>query len=247
MKASVFVTCLGDTFYPGAVRAARNVLERLGLDVACPGEQTCCGQPMFNAGYLDRARSVAGHFLKVFAETDGPIVCPSSSCAAMVRVHFERLFQDSETELGAARAVGKRTYEFSEFLVKELHADPAALGAHLDKSVTFHKSCHFRALGIDGEPIDLITRIPGIRYSPLDGIDQCCGFGGTFSLNFPHISAEMASRKAASIVETGAELLVFADPGCAMNITGYANREGKPIKAVHIAELIEQALEGGRA
>jgi L-lactate dehydrogenase complex protein LldE len=246
MNASVFVTCLGDTFYPHAVRAAVKVLERMGVTVACPPGQTCCGQPMFNAGYFDQALSVARRFVKVFQDTQGFIVTPSSSCAAMVRHFYPRLFREDAEGLKAAQAVGERTFEFCEFLVKHLKVDLTGRGARFEDSVTFHYSCHFRPLGIKEEPINLIRQIAGLEYFPLKKIDNCCGFGGTFSLNFPHVSGAMAADKVQCIKETGADWLVFADAGCAMNITGYANRAGTPVKAMHIAELIEKALGGGR-
>ncbi len=244
METALFVTCLGDTFYPEAVEATAGVLGRLGCKVACPPRQTCCGQPMFNAGYFDQARSVARHFVEVFSATTGPIIAPSSSCAAMVRVHFRRLFEDSPGELARAEEVGERTFEFCEYLVKHLDVDLAAMGARFDGSVTFHCSCHFRQLGLWDEPIELIRRIPGVRYMPLEKIDQCCGFGGTFSVNFPHVSGRMAEDKVRSIEAAGADWLVFADPGCAMNITGYANRQGLALRAMHVAELVQRSLGG---
>jgi len=244
MNTALFVTCLGDTFYPDAVEATVDVLSRLGCSVDCPPGQTCCGQPMFNAGYFDQARSVARHFVKVFAETTGPIIAPSSSCAAMVRNHFPRLFRDSADELALAEAVGERTFEFCEYLVKHLDVDLAAMGARFDGSVTFHCSCHFRELGLWDEPVDLIGRIPGLRYVPLENIDHCCGFGGTFSVNFPHVSGRMAADKVRAVEATGADWLVFADPGCAMNLTGFANRQGRPLRAMHVAELVRRSLGG---
>ena len=242
MDATLFVTCLADTFYPEAARAAARVLEKLGFSLACPREQTCCGQPMFNAGYFDQARGVARHFMKVFGKRPGPIIAPSSSCAAMVREHYPRLFQDEPDSLEQARALGARTFEFSEFLFKQLGVDLKKHDAAFEASVTFHYSCHFRAIGVGDEPIDLIRQISGIEYRPLEQMDQCCGFGGTFSLNFPHVSKGMVTEKVRCIEKTGADWLIFSDPGCAMNITGYANRIGRPMKAMHLAELILKAL-----
>jgi L-lactate dehydrogenase complex protein LldE len=192
---------------------------------------------MFNAGYFDQAKSVARHFLDVFSRTEGPIIAPSSSCAAMVRLHYPRLVGDDDR----LEAVASRTFEFSEYLVKHLDAD---LDAAFKGSVTFHRSCHFRSLGMEKEPIDLIQRIKDIEYIPLEKMEQCCGFGGTFSLNFPHVSQKMAAEKVACIRRTGAEWLVFADPGCAMNILGYAHRTGAPLKAMHLAELLDRAMGG---
>ncbi|MHC4945842.1 MAG: (Fe-S)-binding protein [Planctomycetota bacterium] len=244
METALFVTCLGDTFYPEAVRSTRRVLERLGHRISCPPDQTCCGQPMFNAGYFDQARQVARHFIEVFSRTEGPIVTPSSSCAAMIREHYPRLFRDDESELEKARAIGKRTFEFSEFLVREQKVDLRKERARFKASVTYHHSCHFRMLGVRTEPVDLILQIEGLEFIPLNKMDQCCGFGGTFSMHYPHVSREMVADKVRCILETHAEWLVFADPGCAMNITGYANRIGLPIKAMHLAELIDKALGG---
>lgn len=247
MKAStLFVTCLADTFYPGAAEALRRVMGKLGFDMACPLDQTCCGQPFFNAGYFDRARKVATRFLRAFEKTQGPIVAPSSSCAAMVREHYPALFE-AQPELHArALAIGKRTFEFSEFLVNELRVDLSRYGARFEGSVTFHYSCHYRALGVTTEPIDLIKQIGGLEYIPLENLESCCGFGGTFSLNFPHVSREMVADKVRAIKDTGAEGLIFADPGCALNITGYAHRIGVPLKAIHLAELIDRALGGNQ-
>jgi L-lactate dehydrogenase complex protein LldE len=245
MDLTLFVTCLGDTFYPGAVRSALNVLRRLGFKVAVPHDQTCCGQPMFNAGYFDQARVVARRFLDVFVTTAGPIVTPSSSCAAMIREHYPRLFRDDPGNLERARSVGSRTYEFSQFLVQRIGVNLAALGARFEGSATFHRSCHFRPLGVVDEPVDLIRQIDGLDYRPLERMEQCCGFGGTFAVNFPHVSERMTEDKLACIERTGADRLIFADAGCAMNLTGYASRVGRPLEAMHIAELIDRSLGGG--
>jgi L-lactate dehydrogenase complex protein LldE len=244
MEAALFVTCLGDTFYPDAVRSTHRVLERLGHRIACPPDQTCCGQPMFNAGYFDASRKVARHFIDVFSRTEGPIVAPSSSCASMIREHYPRLFQDDGAELERARALGRRTFEFSEFLVRERKVNLSKEGARFEASVTFHRSCHFRTLGLRDEPVDLIGQIAGLEYIPLRKMEQCCGFGGTFSMHFPHVSREMVADKVRCILESHADWLVYADPGCAMNITGYANRIGFPIQAMHLAQLIDRALGG---
>ncbi|MBU1701974.1 MAG: (Fe-S)-binding protein [Candidatus Eisenbacteria bacterium] len=245
MKATLFVTCLGDTFYPRIGRATLRVLERIGHIVSVPRDQTCCGQPMFNAGYFDEARAVARRFLDLFDETTGPIIAPSSSCAAMVRLHYPELFKEEALYRAKADTVGKRTFEFCEFLVHQQKFRMADWGGRFDRSVTFHRSCHYRGLGIKEEPIDLIKQIPGIRYIPLEKIDQCCGFGGTFSLNLPHVSRAMAAEKVEAIQRSGAELLIYADPGCLMNITGYAHRIGAELPVLHIAELLDQAMGNG--
>ena len=242
MDVNVFITCLADTFYPSAARAMVNVLGKLGVNVLVPPAQTCCGQPMFNAGYFDRSLAVARHFVKVFSDTSGPVVIPSFSCAAMIRVHYLRLFENDPDYLKKAKALAGRTYEFCEFLVKGLNVNLADYDAQFDDSVTFHRSCHSRTLGLANEPVDLIKQISGADYIPLGRIEQCCGFGGTFSVNYPHISKAIVEDKLRRVRQTGAGWLIFADAGCAMNITGYANRINQPIKAMHIAELIDRSL-----
>jgi L-lactate dehydrogenase complex protein LldE len=244
-EATLFVTCLADTFFPEVPRATLRVLDRLGFRLEIPARQTCCGQPMLNAGHRQAARAVARHFIEVFSPCPGPIIAPSSSCAAMVRHHFPLLFEEDPILLEQARMLAARTFELSEFLVKEQGLDLAGLGASFQGSVTFHRSCHFRSLGLEREPIDLIRQIPGIEYRPLDKVEECCGFGGTFSLHFSHVSEAMVKAKLRNIEATRADWLIYADSGCAMNILGHAHRRGKPIQAMHLAQLIDQALGGG--
>jgi L-lactate dehydrogenase complex protein LldE len=240
--ACLFVTCLGDTFYPGAVRATVNVLRRFGVDVACPQDQTCCGQPMFNAGYFEQSREAARYFIDVFRRTSDPVIAPSSSCVSMIRHSYSKLFADEPDYLRAAGELADRTWEFSEYLVKKLNINLGELGARFNDSVTYHYSCHFRPLGIVDEPITLIEQIAGIDYRPVERLRQCCGFGGTFSLSFPEVSEAIVRDKVECIGRTGANWLIFSDAGCAMNITGYAHRAGRPIKAMHLAELIDRSL-----
>jgi len=242
VSTTIFVTCLADTFYPDAVRALTGVLERLGWSWSCPKGQTCCGQPMFNAGHFDPARTAARHFITVFEKTDGPIVCPSASCTAMVRHQYPRLFENDPDWRARAKRIADRTFEFSEYLVNVAKVDLRPLKLHFSESVTYHYSCHLRPLGITDEPIRLIEQIDRIDYRPLDGLEQCCGFGGTFSINYPHISEALVDEKVHRIRATQADWLVFSDAGCAMNITGYAHRIGKPIRAMHLVQLLARAM-----
>ena len=244
MKIGLFIPCYVDQFFPDAARAAMTFLQKQGLDVCYPLEQTCCGQPMYNAGYFDQSKKVARHFIQVFGDSDNLIIAPSSSCAAMVRQHYLELFKDEPDVLEKAKQVASRTYEFCEFLVNEIQVDLSEFDLKFDESVTFHRSCHYRSLDITDEPVSLIKQIPGINYIPLENIEQCCGFGGTFSVKFPHISGHMVEDKFRAIEQSGADWMVFGDAGCAMNITGYANRVGKPIKAMHIAELLDISMKG---
>ena len=199
---------------------------------------------MYNAGYFDQSREVARHTVKVFLDSDSPIIVPSSSCAAMIKYHYLELFKDEPEWLRKAKQVSERVFEFVQFLVLELKVDLSQFKLRFDESVTFHRSCHYRSLDIVDEPIDLIKQIPNIKYIPLENIDQCCGFGGTFSVKFPHISEHMVEDKCQAIYNTGADWLIFGDAGCTMNITGYANRISKPIKAMHIAELLDISMKG---
>lgn len=240
----LFVTCLSDTFYPECAKATASILKRLGFTISCPSKQTCCGQPMYNAGYFDQTKEVARYFLNIFGDSDNLIIAPSSSCAAMIKLHYIKLFKDEPIWLEKAQQVASRTYEFCEFLVRELDVDWKQFDMQFDESVTFHRSCHYRSLNITDEPISLIHQIPGIKFIPLDNIEQCCGFGGTFSVKFPHVSKHMVEEKYQAIEKSNADWLIFGDAGCSMNITGYANRIGKPIKAMHIAELLERSMKG---
>jgi L-lactate dehydrogenase complex protein LldE len=245
MNATIFTTCLGDTFYPDIVCSMERVFAKLGSTITAPKNQTCCGQPMFNAGYFKQTKKAARHFIDVFSKTEGPIVSPSASCTAMVRCHYPMLFEQEPETLEKAMEIASRIYEFTEYLTKELNVDLSEHKAAFNDSVTFHQSCHFRHLGITDEPANLIEQISGIKYILLPRIEQCCGFGGTFSVNYPHISKKMVADKVKCIHESGANYLVYADAGCAMNITGYAHKIKKPIKSLHIAELIDIAT-GGR-
>ena len=246
MKATLFTTCLGDSYFPEDVAAAVSLLRRLGHEVTWPDAQTCCGQPMFNAGHHEPSARVVRHFLDVFTPTGGTIVAPSSSCAAMVREHFPRLFRDDPARLAQAEALGRRTFELCEFLLKRTNFDPAVAGARFEGAVTCHVSCHYRALELGDAIADLVRRVPGVDYRPLDRWEECCGFGGTFALNVPHVSRAMVKAKVESISRTGAEWLVHGDPGCALNIAGYAKREGIPLKAIHVARFLDRALDGAR-
>ena len=235
-SVSLFVPCLVDSHYPRVGMAVVRVLERLGLGVACPPDQTCCGQPAFNAGYRKEARAAARRFVEVFQDAE-TVVCPSGSCVAMVRLHYPLLFADHPDWLRRARAVAARTFEFTEFLVDVLGA--ADLGARFDGRVTYHDSCHLlRSLGIRGQPRRLLAGVAGADFVEMERSDACCGFGGTFAVKYPEISAALADEKAAHIRDTGAEAVVGCDMGCLMNIQGRLSRIGSDVKVLHMAELL---------
>ncbi len=213
-----------------------HVLERLGHEVEFPGDQTCCGQPAFNTGYWNEARDVASHFIKVFSKAE-VIVAPSGSCTAMVRNFYKELFSGHPRAAEAA-AVSSRVFEFSEFLVRRLGVTD--LGARFDGKVTWHDGCHTnRALGIKQEPRQLLRAVRGLELVEMKACENCCGFGGTFSIKFPSISCAMDEAKVASVEESGAQYVSSCDPSCLMNIGGMLAKRNSPIKSIYLAEILD--------
>ena len=211
------------------------MLRNLGVAVDFPLGQTCCGQPAFNAGHRDVARSVARPFLRSFAGSEY-VVSISGSCAAMVREEYPRLFADCAEEAAAVR-LASHTFEFSEFLVDVLGVTDLPVSRRV--RATFHHSCHTRrSLGVVEQPLRLLSMVEGLEYVPLTGADRCCGFGGTFAVKMPAISTAMVDEKVDDIVETGADLLVGLDMSCLMNIEGRLRRRGRAVEVRHLAEVL---------
>ena len=212
------------------------VLERAGYAVEFPEAQTCCGQPAFNSGYRDEARVVARHFLKVFRDAEY-IVVPSGSCTSMVAHHYAELFQKEPELLAAAQALEPKVFEFSKFLLEVAGVED--VGARFEDVVTYHDSCHaLRELGVKAGPRRLLARVRGLELREMDKAEECCGFGGTFSVKFPEISGGMASTKLDSIVRTGARTVVSIDSSCLMQLQGALSRAGLPIRTLHLAEVL---------
>lgn len=235
-RVSLFVTCIVDQLFPKVGLAMADVLERLGYDVDFPEDQTCCGQPAFNSGYRDEARAVARHFLTVFREADC-IVVPSGSCTSMITHHFEDIFQNEPDRLAEARALTPKVYEFSKFLLEVAGVED--VGARLDEIVTYHDSCHaLRDLGIRGGPRKLLENVRGLELREMDVAEECCGFGGTFSVKFAEVSGGMARTKIESILRTGARAVVSIDSSCLMQLQGALSRAGLPIRTMHLAEVL---------
>ncbi len=186
------VTCLGDVFFPEVGLATVRLLRRLGVEVDFPKAQTCCGQPHFNSGYRDDARMIARHAIQAFAG-DRWVVTPSGSCAAMVKLEYPKLFQDDLIWHGRAEDLGRRTHELSEFIVNILRTED--VGARFSARVTYHAACHLRGLSIQTEPELLLQKVKDIQYVPLERSEECCGFGGSFSVRFPEISGAMVRDK----------------------------------------------------
>lgn len=236
-KVALLITCLADVLRPEVGKATVRLLRQLGHDVDFPSAQTCCGQPMYNSGYADLARQQARHMIETFQASE-LVVTPSGSCAAMVKVEYPHLFKEDAAWHRRAVELAARTFEITDFLVNRLGVTD--VGAKYDGKVACHFACHLRLLGQGQEVQKLIEHVQGATYVPLDRQDQCCGFGGSFSVRYPSISGAMVDDKMACILRTGADAIVSTDAGCLMNIGGRLRREGKTVEVLHIVELLSR-------
>lgn len=235
-KVTLFVQCMVDAMAPDAAMGMVGLFDRIGIDTCFPEDQTCCGQPAFNAGYRTASRKAARHFIQVFEDAEC-IVCPSGSCVAMVKHHYPELFADEPHWLDRARKVSGKIFELTEFLVDVLKITD--VGAVYQGTVTYHDSCHLlRTLGIGRQPRQLLSHVRGLRLVEMAQSDRCCGFGGTFAVKYPDISTALVADKVSRILETGADTVVGCDMGCLLNIEGYLTRMGHPVKVKHIAEVL---------
>jgi L-lactate dehydrogenase complex protein LldE len=233
----LFVTCLVDTFHPEVGEAVVQLLRRCGVTVEFPMDQTCCGQPMFNAGLRRDAKTVARHIVQVFERTEGDVVMPSGSCAHMLRHNYAELFRDDPDWSGRAADLARRTYELTEYLVDVLGVTDCH--ASWDGALAYHPTCHLhRGLGVDRAPLALLRNVRGADLRELPEAEDCCGFGGVFSVEHPEISAEMLARKIRNLESTAASTLVVVDTGCLMHLQGGLQRQGRHQKVVHIAEVL---------
>lgn len=232
-KVGLFIPCFIDQFYPSIGISMVKLLRNAGVLIEYPSEQTCCGQPAFNSGYWEEARPVAEHFGKVF-EPFPLIITPSSACAAMCRVFFEELLPGSQ-----AAEVGKRVFEFSEFFVNILKITET--GASCPKKTALHIGCHGRReIGMIDPAMTLLKGIRDLEYVEIPNIEECCGFGGTFSVKSPGISLAMGRKKVDNILKSGAELVATTDISCAMHFSGIMQHDPsiREIPVVHLAELL---------
>ncbi len=235
-RVSLFVTCIVDQLFPRVGMAVVDVLEHLGFSVDFPERQTCCGQPAFNSGYREEARQVAHHFLDVFKDADY-IVVPSGSCTSMIAHHFADIFDKEPARLEQARALELKVYEFSRFLLEVAKVED--VGARFEEVVTYHDSCHaLRELQVKDGPRRLLGHVRGLELREMDAAEECCGFGGTFSVKFAEVSGGMARDKIASIVRTGASAVVSGDSSCLIQIQGALSRAGLPVRTLHLAEVL---------
>ena len=237
MKVTLFVTCLVDQLCPQVGMATVEVLERAGCSVTFDEQQTCCGQPAFNTGYRNEARKFAKRFIEIFENSDAEaIVIPSGSCAAMVK-HFHEVLADEPKLQERADRIAKKTHELSSFLVNVLGVED--VGAASRCKATWHDACHgLRDLGIHDEPRRLLNNIEGLEYVEMENADVCCGFGGTFSVKYPEISAGILDNKIEMIEKSGADTVVACDASCLMQIGGRLSRIGSKIQTKHIAEIL---------
>jgi L-lactate dehydrogenase complex protein LldE len=234
-KVGLLVTCLVDVIRPSVGFAAMKLLEDAGCTVDVPA-QTCCGQPAYNSGDRDTARALAQQVIAAFAPYDY-VVAPTGSCAGMMKTHYPDLFADDPVWKPRADAFCGKTFELVSFLANVLHLD--RVGARFEGAVTYHDSCAgLRELGIKDEPRRLLRSVEGLTLTEMRDADVCCGFGGTFSVKYPDISTAIVAKKTDAIAATGAPTVLAGDLGCLMNIAGKLSREGSPIKARHIAEVL---------
>jgi L-lactate dehydrogenase complex protein LldE len=237
-------TCLCDAFFDDVAAATVQVLEFAGLDVEFPEGQTCCGQPAFNGGDWDASRRVVRHTVRTFA-SDLPVIVPSGSCTAML-AHGASIEFQKERDLAKVEELGRRTWELADFLVNG-RGITKWFGRY-DATIAFHRSCHSRGTRSAAAATTLLTSIPGVTLKEFGEGEQCCGFGGTFSVNYPHISAAMGDLKLDHIRAVQPDVLVSADMSCLMHLGGLAQKEGRPIKVLHLAQLLRDAMlarEGG--
>lgn len=238
-RVQLMATCLCDAFYDDVARATVEVLEHLGCTVEFPEGQTCCGQPAFNGGDWAASRRVVRHTVKVFAG-DLPVIVPSGSCAAML-FHGAPLEFEKEPDAAEIEALGNRTWELADFIVNGLGVKtwPGRYAA----KVAFHRSCHSRGTCTGPAATTLFSSIAGLELVTFGEGEQCCGFGGTFSVSFPHVSKGMGTLKLEHIRAAQPDVLVSGDMSCMMHLGGLAQKEGQPIKTQHIAQVLRDALK----
>jgi L-lactate dehydrogenase complex protein LldE len=237
VKASIMITCLGEMFFPEVGVAMVKLLRRLGVTVDFPPGQTCCGMPLFNSGYHHDAALVAARTVKLFAQAEH-VVVPSGSCAWMVKTEYPGLLKGDPALRTQAEALARKTHELSQFLVEVLGVTTVA--SPFQGRVTYHDSCHLlRGLGESRHPRTLLQAVPGCELVELPGSDECCGFGGSFSVRLPEVSTAVLDKKLANVESTDAKCLVACDAGCLMQMGGGLTRRGSRVRALHLAQVLE--------
>jgi L-lactate dehydrogenase complex protein LldE len=240
-RVGLFATCLVDLYRTSVGFAAIKLLEQAGCRVDVPQAQTCCGQPAFNNGDDEHARQLALQVLDAFDRYDY-IVGPSASCLGTIRCHYPEMFTDDAELLPRFQALAAKSFELVSFLVDVLGVD--SIEAAYAGNVTYHDSCSgLRELGIRAQPRRLLDSVKGLTLTELEGCDVCCGFGGTFCVKYPEISARMAADKVASVAATGADTLLAGDLGCLLNLAGKMRRDGIGTRVYHVAEVLAEMAD----
>jgi L-lactate dehydrogenase complex protein LldE len=231
-------TCLCDAFFDDVARATVEVLEHLGCTVEFPERQTCCGQPAFNAGDWPAARTVLRHAVDVFAG-EAPVVIPSASCAAMLS-HGAQILFENEPDVVAVKQLGTRAWELTDFIVRGLGV--TSWPGRFAGRVAFHRSCHSRGSGTGDAVSALLRSVSGLEFVDFDEAEQCCGFGGTFSVAFASISTAMGTLKLDNLLAAKPDVIVSTDMSCLLHLRGLAERQGRPLRALHVAQVLRDAL-----
>jgi L-lactate dehydrogenase complex protein LldE len=240
MKVQLFIPCFVDQLYPQTAFNMIKVLEKATCEVLYNTNQTCCGQPAFNAGFWDESRAVCSKFIKDFEGADY-IVAPSASCVGFVRNYFAKIFENS-SQHNQVKDLSKRIYEFTEFLTDVLHIEN--YGAELNVKATYHDSCAaLRECKIKQSPRRLLSNVKGLELVEMNDVETCCGFGGTFAVKFDAISIGMADQKTTNALATGAELIISTDLSCLMHLDGYIKGQNLPLKTMHIADVLASGWE----
>lgn len=235
MNVQLFIPCFVDQLYPDTAFNMIKVLEKAGCTVSYNTSQTCCGQPAFNAGFWDEAKSVCSKFIKDFSGSDY-IVAPSASCVGFVKNYYSKLFENSSQHHDVAD-IGRRIFEFSEFMLKILKVED--VGAKLNGKATYHDSCTgLRECKIKEEPRKLLSYVKGLELVEMNDVETCCGFGGTFAVKYEAISVAMGEQKVENALATGADYLISTDISCLMHLQGYINKKGYKLQTMHLADVL---------
>lgn len=235
----LMATCLCDALFDDVAASTVEVLEHLGCAIDFPEAQTCCGQPAFNSGDWTASRKVLRHVLDTFTG-NAPLVIPSASCAAMIYHGALLAFEKEPQTLPAAQKLAARTWELADYIVNGLGV--TKWPGRFEASVVFHRSCHSRGTATGEAALTLLRSIEGLRVLTFDESEQCCGFGGTFSVTFPHISKSMGELKLDHLLAGNPDMIVSIDQSCLMSLSGLAAKGGRPVKTVHIAQVLRDAL-----
>lgn len=238
MRASLFITCYNDTLFPETGRAVVQLLERLGVEIDFDQRQTCCGQMHANTGFRPEAFSQASRFVRMYQDAEA-VVVPSSSCVAMIRDQYPGLLLElgNEKLQQQFQALLPRVYELSEFLTDKLKVED--VGAYFPHRVTYHASCHgLRGLHVGDRPMRLLNKVRGLELVPIENLDRCCGFGGTFSIKNAEVSSAMLSSKLRDVLTTRAEYCTALDNSCLMHIGGALHREFAGTRTIHFAQIL---------